>query len=96
MRAVKGNGLARFKVAQKIREEAAFDAVDTEVELVCAWGGRDGIGAGLRLAVGILGDGRDELSRYEIECFQLIDGKFKMKTLRRIGEQKLALKPGGK
>jgi hypothetical protein len=50
------------QVAQVIGEEAAFDAVDAEIEAVSVGGGGDGVGPGLRFAAGSGGYGGEELA----------------------------------
>ena len=63
--------LSHLEIAQQVGEEPALHAIDAYVKLVGAGRRGDGIGPGLLLSRGVVGDKRDELPGLEIELFQL-------------------------
>ena len=72
------------QVGQVIGKEAAFDAVDAEVEAVAAGSRGNGVGAGLLLAVAVLGHRGDELSGGEGKALKLIEDELEVIALGRI------------
>ena len=67
MWAMKLDILSRLHVAEQVREESAFYAIDAEIEAVAPGCRGDGVSSCLLLAVRVVGDCGDELARYEIK-----------------------------
>jgi len=71
------------EIGEVVGEESLGHAIDAEFEVVDVGGGSDGVGAGLLLAVGIGGDGGDELAGDEGEGFQFVENEIEVVTLGR-------------
>ena len=75
------DGAAFGQVAEVIREEAAFDAIDAEFKTISICRGGDRISACLRFASRVGGYGGDELARWVIEVCHAFDGEFQVVAL---------------
>ena len=69
-----------------VGEEAAFDAVDAEVEAILFGRGGDGVGAGLLLAVWVSGHGRDELAGRKGETLHAVEDELELVALGDLGD----------
>ena len=84
------------QVGQVVGEETALDAVHAQLEAVAVGGGGQRVGAGLLLAVGVLGHGGDELAGGEGEAFELVEDELEVVALRRFGDADFLVKTCGK
>ena len=88
-------GLQVSKVGQVVGKEAAFHAVDAKVEAVAVGRRCDGVGTGLLLAVGVSGDGGDELAGCERETLDAFDDELEVVALGNLGDADFLFKTCG-
>jgi len=98
VRAVDLDGTAFGQIAEVVRKEAAFDAVDAKFKsiwTIALGSGGDGVGARLGFATGVSGYGRNELAWGEIERGYFVDGELQVIALGGLGDAGFLDEAGG-
>jgi hypothetical protein len=75
------DGTAFGQVAEVVRKEAAFDAVDAEFKTIALGRGGDGVGASLGFAARVVCHSGDELARWVGEVCDAVDYEFQVIAL---------------
>jgi len=83
------------QISEVVGEEAFFNAVHAKVKSISVGGGRNGVGAGLHLALSVLGNRGDELARGIGETLEFIYDELEVITLGQFRDAVFFFKSSG-